>query len=402
MPRHRNRRRSDSCTEPRVFTLTPNSRTLLGGLTPRQFLRRHWQKEPLLVRGAFPDFRAPLSRSQLFALACRDGVHARLVLERGGDYPWQVLPGPFRPAFLRRLPRRHWSLLVQHVDLLLPQAAALLRRFDFVPRWRIDDLMVSCAPAGGGVGPHLDSYDVFLVQAAGLRRWAINRADYSAADFVPGLDLRLIGRFQAEEEYLVGPGDMLYLPPGVAHHGVALEDDCLTLSIGFRAPGVNEALGRYLDDLPAHMDRRYADPDLACASHAGEIPPAARADIRRLLRGALADDVVIDRWFGCYVSELPEGIAPDAPRRAPAPAAFARRLARSRCVRLATACRSVFANSRAGLCWFVNGRAHDLPRSCTAFVRRITQHGTARVPARPPAALLRALHAEFSAGAVTF
>jgi len=375
--------------------------TLLGGLVPATFLRRHWQKKPLLIRDALPGFRSFLSRKQLFDLAGRDGVESRLVLEKGGDHPWQLRHGPFRPAQLRRLPERHWSLLVQHVNLLVPEAARLLRQFSFVPNWRVDDLMVSAAPPGGSVGPHLDSYDVFLLQAEGMRRWAINFGDYDESDFIEGLDLRIIDGFRADEEYLVGPGDMLYLPPGVAHHGIALED-CLTFSIGFRAPSRREAAGRFLDDLPPYADRRYTDPDLKPQPHAGEITARSRTAIRKLVRSVTAKDGEIDLWFGRHATTLPEGMEPAPPSRPVSEQAFAARLRRTRRIRLATAGRAAFLRNRGTVVLFVNGRDHELPTACTGFVQALADGGEARVSGRPPAALLRALHTEYRMGSITF
>jgi 50S ribosomal protein L16 3-hydroxylase len=377
----------------------PDTPLFLGGLSPTTFLRRHWQKQPLLIRNAFPGFESFITRKQLFALACRADVQARLVREKGGRYPWQVSHGPFRPSMLKKLPKRHWSLLVQHVNLLVPEAAELLRRFFFVPNWRVDDLMVSCAPAGGSVGAHLDSYDVFLLQAAGLRRWAINHADYDESDFKEGLDLRILANFRADEEYLVGPGDMLYLPPGVAHHGVALED-CLTFSIGFRAPSRLEAAGRFLDELPQEQDMRYCDPGLEPQRHPGEITQQARAAVRALIRDTTARDRDIDLWFGRHVTALPEGMEPAPLRRPLSERNFTTRLSRSRRLRLATAARAAFTRIGGRIVLFVNGRAHQLPGTCTAFVQMLADHGEAAVPGRVPPALLRALHSEYTRGSL--
>ena len=255
---------------------------LLGGLSPAQFLRRHWQKKPLLIRGAFPGFADPLSPEELAGLACEEDVESRLVLERGARRPWQVMTGPQSPARLRRLPATHWTLLVQGVDRLVSEVAALALPFRFLPDWRIDDVMVSFAPRFGSVGPHVDSYDVFLLQGRGRRRWAIDTR--AASELRPGLDLRILRRFRAEATWVLEPGDMLYLPPGVAHHGVALED-CLTYSIGFRAPSGRELLGVALRQSLARGDssRLYRDPNLRPARHPGEIPASALRDLRTLV-----------------------------------------------------------------------------------------------------------------------
>jgi 50S ribosomal protein L16 3-hydroxylase len=256
--------------------------TLLGGLSPARFLRRHWQKKALLVRGAFPGFKDPVSPEELAGLACEAEVESRLVLERGARRPWRVRAGPQTPSRLRRLPRTHWTLLVQGVDRVVPGVAALTLPFRFVPEWRIDDVMVSFAPRFGSVGPHVDSYDVFLLQGQGRRRWAIDTR--ATPEFRPGLDLRILRRFRPEATWVLEPGDMLYLPPGVAHHGVALED-CLTYSIGFRAPSGRELLAAALRPGLAHgeVSPLYGDPHLRPARHPGELSARALRDLRRLV-----------------------------------------------------------------------------------------------------------------------
>src|SRR4051812_20292918 len=203
---------------------------LLGKVTPAQFLKQYWQKKPLLVRGAFPGFRDPVTPDQLAGLALEDDVDSRLVMERGGKKPWEVTLGPQRAAKLRGLPRSHWTLLVQGVDRYVPGVAALLEPFRFIPDWRVEDIMISFAPQAGTVGPHIDSYDVFLIQGQGRRRWQLDPAAGGALR--PGLDLRILKQFTAKQDWVLEPGDMLYLPPDLAHHGTALED-CLTYSVGF-------------------------------------------------------------------------------------------------------------------------------------------------------------------------
>ena len=295
---------------------------LLGGLSPTRFLQRHWQKQPLLVRQAFPGFVDPLTPDELAGLACEPEVESRLVMERGPSRRWQLFHGPQDPRRLRRLPRSRWTLLVQEVDKHLPAVAALLEPFDFVPRWRLDDVMVSFAPRGGTVGPHVDSYDVFLVQGRGRRRWQVGAR--GPADFRPGLDLRILKRFRPEAEWLLEPGDMLYVPPGVAHHGVSLEDS-LTYSVGFRAPSRVDVLLRVLERVVNGTDgeRRYEDPDLRPAARPGEIGPDALRRLRSVVEAETSRVMSADfaRLMGELLTE-PKGPPPrPLGRRRPRPAA---------------------------------------------------------------------------------
>ena len=216
-------------------------RRLLGNLTPSQFMRRYWQKKPLLIRQAIPNVEAPLSRDELFELADQDEVEARLITHFRNK--WQLEHGPFAPDELPSVKQRAWTLLVQGVDLHDDRARALLDRFRFVPDARLDDLMISYATDGGGVGPHFDSYDVFLLQVHGKRRWRISaQRDLSLR---PGVPLKVLQHFEPEEEWVLEPGDMLYLPPHIAHDGVA-EGECMTCSIGFRAPSASELTAQFL------------------------------------------------------------------------------------------------------------------------------------------------------------
>src|SRR5437773_3221839 len=225
---------------------------LLGGLSPETFMRRHWQKKPLLIRQALPGIVPPLTRSQLFALAAQDGVESRLVVH--GASGWDLRHGPFSRRQLPALAQRGWTLLVQGVDLHADSAHELLSRFRFVPDARLDDLRISWASDGGGVGPHVDSYDVFLLQAFGRRRWRIARR------FDPALrrdaPLKVLRRFSAEQEHVLEPGDMLYLPPDWAHDGAAVGGDCMTYSIGFRAPRRAELAAELVERL---LDRHAGD-----------------------------------------------------------------------------------------------------------------------------------------------
>src|SRR5579862_834641 len=237
---------------------------MLGGLTAAQFMRRHWQKKARLIRQALPGFGGIVSKRELFALAARDDVESRLIVSSGTarKASWSLEHGPFRATDLRALPARDWTLLVQGVDLHVDAGADLLHRFGFVPYARLDDLMISYAAPGGGVGPHFDSYDVFLLQGPGLRRWRTStQADLSLRADLP---LKILRSFDADDDWVLDPGDMLYLPPSVAHDGVALTE-CMTYSIGFRAPAAGELVEEFLHFLPDVLDvpeQRYTDPDL--------------------------------------------------------------------------------------------------------------------------------------------
>jgi 50S ribosomal protein L16 3-hydroxylase len=209
---------------------------LLGGLSPARFMRRHWQKRPLLVRQAWPGVQPPLSRQALFALAAHDDVESRLVTRNGAA--WTVRHGPLPRRALPPLARPGWTLLVQGLDLHVAAAAEMRARFRFVPDARLDDLMASWASPGGGVGPHVDSYDVFLLQVEGRRRWRV--APPGDAGFIDGLPLKILSRFEPQHDWLLEPGDLLYLPPGWGHDGVADGGDCVTCSVGFRAPAADE------------------------------------------------------------------------------------------------------------------------------------------------------------------
>jgi 50S ribosomal protein L16 3-hydroxylase len=290
---------------------------LLGGLTPGQFMRRHWQRKPLLVRRAIPGMQPILERQALFALAAREEVESRLVAQEDGR--WRLRRGPLPRRALPPVARPGWTLLVQGVDLHEPAAHALLRRFDFIPAVRLDDLMISWASDGGGVGPHFDSYDVFLLQAQGRRRWRIGRQrDLALRDDVP---LKVLARFEPEHDYVLEPGDMLYLPPRWAHDGVA-EGECQTYSIGFRAPArselARELLQRLADDAGELGGQLYRDAGQAATAAPGAIPPALGEFARAALAAALKDPRGLDRALGEYLTEPKPQVwfeAGQAPRR---------------------------------------------------------------------------------------
>lgn len=284
------------------MTSANTPRTLLGGLTPAQFLSQHWQKSPLLIRGALPDCGSPLEPDDLAGLACEEGIEARLVEENGPDKAWQVSHGPFDDETFSRLPTSGWSLLVQAVDHYVPEVAELLEAFDFVPSWRLDDVMVSYAPPGGSVGAHVDQYDVFLLQVSGKRRWQLGGSPGDEASLIAGIDLRILENFSVEagQEWVLKPGDMLYLPPGVAHHGISESEDCMTFSIGFRAPSADEVVTSYADYIGEQLgdSQRYGDADLQPPLDVGELDDQAIARVRDLLLNAIDRPEQMAQWFG--------------------------------------------------------------------------------------------------------
>jgi 50S ribosomal protein L16 3-hydroxylase len=277
---------------------------LLGGLSPRQFMKRHWQRKPLLVRGAVPGLQPLLARAALFELAEREEVESRLVVREAGG-AWRMRAGPIARRSLPPLSRPGWTLLVQGVDLHLEAAHQLLQQFRFVPQARLDDLMISHASDGGGVGPHFDSYDVFLLQAQGRRRWRFGKQkDLQLQEGVP---LKILASFEPEEEHVLEPGDMLYLPPRYAHDGIA-EGECQTYSIGFRAPRRTELAHELLQRLAEAAgeeegDAIYRDPAQTAVRAPGEIPAELHRFGEEAVRAALKDPHALARALGEYLSE---------------------------------------------------------------------------------------------------
>ncbi len=286
---------------------------LLGGLTPERFLRRHWQKKPLLVRNALREPALNLGAADLFALATRDDLQSRIITQTRGR--WQVRHGPFRKGEMARLPARGWTLLVQGIEQVSPQAARLLQAFSFIPHARLDDLMASYAPPGGGVGPHFDSYDVFLIQGAGKRNWKVStQRDLALVEDEP---LRILRNFRARDAWTLDAGDLLYLPPRHAHDGVAVTP-CVTLSVGFRAPSAQELSARFLDFLhdQLQVEGMYEDADLRRQEHPAEISAASLKKIARLLAGARWNATDVTRFAGGYLTEPKPEVMFTPPRRA--------------------------------------------------------------------------------------
>jgi 50S ribosomal protein L16 3-hydroxylase len=284
---------------------------LLGGISAREFMRDYWQKKPLLVRQAVPGFESPISPDELAGLALEEEVESRLVIEHG-ERPWELRRGPFAEDTFATLPERDWTLLVQAVDQFVPEVAELLEEFKFLPKWRIDDVMVSFAAPGGGVGPHFDNYDVFLLQGFGKRRWQIGQMCTSDSPLLAHADLKILAEFAKTEEWVLEPGDMLYLPPLLAHCGTA-EDDCMTYSVGFRAPSAAEVLTHFTDFLGQFLpdEERYSDADAQPTEDPTQIQHDALDRLKALLNEHMSDERLLMTWFGQFMTEprYPELIA---------------------------------------------------------------------------------------------
>lgn len=280
---------------------------LFRDITLQTFLRDFWQKKFCIFRQALPEFTLSLSSEELAGLAMEDDIESRLVNYGPNDNSsWQLKRGPFTENDFNQLPSTNWTLLVQGVDRFVPEVAALIDNFNFIPQWRFDDVMVSFAVKGGSVGPHYDNYDVFLFQAKGRRKWTLTTKNCVEDNYLTGLDLRIMKDFQVENEFILEEGDMLYLPPHVGHHGVALTDDCMTYSFGYRSYPHQEMwdnLGEHIAQLPKVL---YQDADLTKSVGTNEIPDSAWKEAKKLLKKVLDDDLLMQNWFARFVTTLDE------------------------------------------------------------------------------------------------
>lgn len=381
---------------------------VLGGMPVETFLRDYWQKKPLLIRQAFPGFQAPVTPEELAGLACEEGIHSRMVLEEGGSKPWELRYGPFSEEDFARLPERGWSILVSDVEKAVPELMAIIEPFRFIPDWRIDDLMMSYAPPGGSVGAHVDQYDVFLLQAWGRRRWMIEstpRDDENA--YIDGLDLRILREFNPDQSWDLEPGDMLYLPPGIPHHGVALSE-CMTWSIGFRAPAHADIVGAVaealVDRIPPKL--RYADPDLAPQGNPGEISAAALTKLTRLVREALTpDDATLQRILGEWLTERNLNLGGLFPDNEPLNLDELREMLEDGAVlRRVPAARLAFITQPGKVLFFMDGECVELPEAGRGMVEMLCreQHFDAAAAAKYDAALWPLLHRLYARGCLMF
>ncbi|HOX70327.1 MAG TPA: cupin domain-containing protein [Dokdonella sp.] len=346
-----------------MIETTATTRHFLG-MSAAAFLRDVWQRKPLLVRNAFANFSSPLRPDDLGGLACEDFALSRLVTHDPASDRWTLRNGPFSESDFAELPESHWTLLVQDVDKWDADVAALLGPFDFLPSWRVDDVMVSYAEDGGSVGAHVDQYDVFLLQGQGRRRWQISTDAKAPKDFRGDVELKLLREFAPTHEWLLEPGDMLYLPPGVAHHGIA-EGQCLTFSIGMRAPAVAEMVADFSGFLAERLSEelRYSDAGIKPARAAGEIDGAALESIGRTLQDALKVDAPTLRgWFGAFITRYRaahEAVPRGKPMR---DSEFRRRLEAGAGLQFNPWSRFAWSKALRGASLFVAGDRYDCPR----------------------------------------
>lgn len=368
------------------------------------FLRDHWQQRPLLIRNPWTEWRNPLDPDDLAGLACEEDIESRLITRPRGK--WTVEHGPLAEARFAALPPKNWTLLVQAVDHLVPGVAALIDAFRFIPDWRIDDVMVSYAVDGGGVGAHFDRYDVFLIQGLGQRRWRVGGPCDDASALLPHADLRLLAEFEAVDEWLLGPGDILYLPPGIAHDGVAVGGDCMTYSIGFRAPSRGELIADWCDHLLETLDDddRYRDPPIEPQRNPGEILDPAIARMHAMVAETLGDRDAFARWFGQFTT-APKDRDVDRTLAEPIGLEDLRRLlAAARPLRRNPASRFAFIRNGTGVLLFVDGERFDCMNEVATFAESICADrqvaiGPDALHSAPVAALIVQL---VNAGAMSF
>jgi 50S ribosomal protein L16 3-hydroxylase len=333
------------------------------GMPPTVFLRDYWQKRPLLIRGAFAGFRNPVAPDDLAGLACEELALSRIAIHEPKRDRWTLRTGPFAEADFSTLPKTHWTLLVQDVDKWDIDVAALLDRFSFLPRWRIDDVMISYAEDGGSVGAHVDQYDVFLLQGLGRRQWQISTDPHAPKAFREDAELKLLREFTATHDWVLEPGDMLYLPPGVPHHGVAL-GACMTYSVGMRAPSQADLLGDFVDHLIEGLpeEARYTDADLAPDRGDGEIDDAAIARVVQampwLRLDAPAAMASLRAWFGRFITRYRSAQLAAAPPRRLSDAMFLRAVASGASVRRNPWSRCAWMRDGRGAILFVGGEGH--------------------------------------------
>ncbi len=371
------------------------------------FVQEYWQKKPLMIANPWEAWRNPLSADELAGLACEEVVESRLVTSgsdgQGAD--WVLEHGPIAEQRFATLDESGWTLLVQAVDQYVPDVAKLIEPFRFIPDWRIDDVMVSYAADGGGVGPHFDQYDVFLIQGAGQRRWQIGDVCDEATPLLPHDDLRLLAKFESREEWICEPGDILYVPPGVAHNGIAVGDDCMTYSIGFRAPATSELIGYWSDALLEDLgkDERFADPDLSLQDNPGEIQAEALDRLHDMVRQKMDDRESFERWFGEYGSSPKYAEFDNIPEHSLLDADVMARLNEGSLLFRCPSSRFLFVRKTGdSLTLFADGQSHDCSGASARFAEQLCAlpAGDAPVQIEPENGVLKLVSALCNQGSL--
>ncbi|VEB35058.1 cupin [Legionella sainthelensi] len=354
----------------------------LQQISLKTFLSEYWQKKPLVIRKALPEFSHPLSPDELAGLALEEDIESRLVFETPNEKPyWHLKRGPFSVNDFNTLPPTHWTLLVQGVDRLIPEVYALLEHFNFIPQWRVDDIMISYAVLHGSVGPHYDNYDVFLYQAKGKREWSLTTKGCNNQNYIKDLELRIMNQFDSEECFILEEGDMLYLPPHVGHYGISLSDECMTYSFGYRSYQGQELLESFSDYLSEKgiFENMYQDPDWSNLQNTSEIIPSAWLNAQKLLQQLIDDEKTIQSWFGCFATRLDQ----QAELQLPVPlekeeligiADFMKEIKEGLNLIRDASCRFAYQNQNEQFEFYINGSAWDIDGVSKDLLRYIANN----------------------------
>ncbi|MBA2656224.1 MAG: cupin domain-containing protein [Tatlockia sp.] len=347
-----------------------------------EFLRDYWQKKPLIIRKALPGFVNELSPDELAGLSMEEEIESRIVLQTPEQRPgWHLKRGPFLERDFANLPETHWTLLVQGLDRFVPEINELLEHFNFIPQWRIDDVMVSFAVKEGSVGPHYDNYDVFLYQAIGRRQWSLTTQHCNETNYLKDVELRIMKQFETEETYILEEGDMLYLPPHVGHYGIAFSDECMTYSFGYRSyqgQEIFDSFAEYISEKKTNL--LYKDPNWFTSANSSEIPPQASFQARKLMLEILDNEEQFKDWFACFVTQLDqqaESLLPMPEEESLiAKTSFLAELKRGCAMKRNALCRFAYQMTAKdqGISFFANGCAWDVSKVSVDLVKLVANN----------------------------
>ena len=337
-----------------------------------KFLSEYWQKKPLLIRQALPDITPPIFADELAGLACEEEVESRLIIHDAESDQWELTHGPFTEETFQALPQTHWTLLVQAVDHWVPAAADFLSQFYFIPSWRVDDLMISYSGDKGGVGPHYDNYDVFLVQVSGRRQWEVCGIHDESSPRCPDTPVKILSEWEPEDCWVLEPGDLLYVPPRVGHSGIAVGENCMTCSVGFRAPSHGDMLRDFSEHIGEQLSEeiRYADPDLVPQANPGQISPEAVKKVQRVLTQYVEDSDALARWFGRYMTS-PKYLDEESAHEEYRLEDVRKHLATGKKLMRNEGSRFAFQEYGKSLLLFVDGRQYTCSESVTELVKTL-------------------------------